>query len=90
MYAVDHDGAFPNKLEELTPNYLRDPEVFKCPLSPDEPIGFEYYGGKDSDPPTQVLLVSKALSMGKSRVVVYVDTSGRVVRDMPELPAHSW
>jgi type II secretory pathway pseudopilin PulG len=90
LYAVDHDGAFPKKLEELVPEYLSDPKIFICPLSPAEPIGFEYYGGKDTDPPKNVLLAGKAVRRGKQRIVVRVDTSGEVTRELPELPAHSW
>jgi hypothetical protein len=56
------------------------------------PVGFEYYGAgtKDNDPnpETTVFLVSKALSQKKNRVVVYGDSSGKVVRGMLELPPH--
>jgi hypothetical protein len=90
LYAVDHHGAFPKTLDELVPDYMPDRQIFVCTFDKGhDPMGFEYYGGKDTDPPENVLLVSKALSQGKWRVVVYVDSSGRVVRDMPELPPHS-
>ncbi len=89
QYATDHNGAFPKTLEELLPDYLQDREIFVCPFSRDaDPMGYEYYGGKETDPPQNVLLVSKALSQGKRRVVMHVDTSGQVVRDMPALPPH--
>ncbi len=90
LYAVDHKGAFPNKLEELVPEYLPDPKVLTCPLSdPSVPVGFEYYGGKDTDPGNNILLVSKGTSRsGKQRVVVNVDSSAHVDKDMPELPPH--
>ena len=89
LYAVDKNGAFPKTLDELVPEYLPDRELFVCPFDKSrDPMGYEYYGGKDTDPADNVLLVSKALSEGKRRVVINVDTSGRVVRDMPELPPH--
>ena len=46
---------------ELTPKYLPNPKMLVCPLSGfSVAVGYEYYGGKDSDPPSAVLLVSKA------------------------------
>lgn len=87
-YAVDHNGAFPGALTELTPKYLPDPKKLECPLSgPSVPIGYEYYGGKNTDPPATVLLVSKG-QQRKRRVVAYVDTTVKVVGNMPELPPH--
>ena len=50
-------------------------------------MGFDYFPGKDTDPPKKVLLVSKTLSKGKNRIVVYVDTSARIERVTPGLPA---
>ncbi len=89
LYALDHKGAFPSRLEELLPEYLQDPAVLTCPLSgPSIAVGFEYYGGKDTDPGENILLVSKGASRGKQRVVVHVDSSAQVVRDMPQLPPH--
>jgi hypothetical protein len=31
VYAADNDGAFPDKMERLTPKYLSKPEKLKCP-----------------------------------------------------------
>jgi hypothetical protein len=88
IYAMDHKGAFPKTLEELVPDYLPDRSVFICPLSgPSVPIGYDYFGGKDTDPATNVLLASKAVSKTRRRVVVYVDTSGVVEKSPPGLPA---
>ena len=82
-------GKYPDKLEDLVPEYLPDPTVLTCPLSgPSVPVGFEYYGGKDTDPGSNILLVSKGVSRGRQRVVVHVDSSAQVERDMPELPPH--
>lgn len=90
-YAADHDGAFPKSLEDLIPDYVHDPKLLVCPLSgPTVPIGYEYYGGKDTDPPSNILLVSKSVQRGGTRIVVHVDTSGEVVKGMPELPPHSF
>ena len=90
-YANDHNGAFPEALEELVPKYVATPKVFICPISgPSVPIGYEYYGGKVSDPESDILLVSKAVSRyGSRRVVVHVDSTAEVVRDMPTLPPHA-
>lgn len=32
-YAVEHWGQFPNKLQKLWPNYIRNPNYFVCPSS---------------------------------------------------------
>jgi hypothetical protein len=86
-YAGDHNGAFPATLTDLTPKYISDPAIFICPMTgPSEPIGYEYYGGRDSDPPSNVLLMSKAQKRNR-RVVARVDSTSEVVRGMPELPA---
>ncbi len=87
-YAVDHQGKFPEALTDLTPKYLPNPATLTCPLSgPSVPIGYEYYGGRDDDPPSGILLVSKGRQRNR-RVVAYVDTSVRAVGNMPELPPH--
>jgi Domain of unknown function (DUF4190)/GYF domain 2 len=88
LYAQDNRGAFPQTLEELVPDYLPTRDVFICPLSgPSVPIGYEYYGGKETDPAEQVLLASKALSKGKRRVIVHVDLSGEIAKNPSALPA---
>ncbi len=89
-YAKDHGGEFPKALDELVPKYLPDAKLLTCPISgPSVPIGYEYYGGKDSDPGSNILLVSKAAVRGRERVVIHVDGSGEVARAMPELPPHT-
>lgn len=88
LYAMDHDGNFPPTLDVLVPEYLPDRAVFICPMSgPDVPMGFEYFGGKETDPPKKVLLVSKASDRRGRRVVVRVDTSGQIENYVPGLPA---
>jgi hypothetical protein len=75
-YATDHEGAFPSRLEELVPKYLPDSLKLVCPLSgPEVPNGYDYLGGKDSDPPKQVLLVSKASARQGRRIIAHVDGS---------------
>jgi type II secretory pathway pseudopilin PulG len=89
MYAADHQGAFPKKLEALVPDYLPDGSVFICPYSgPSEPVGYIYYGGRVSDPETKILLVSKGRSKGKRRVLVDVGGTAALVKDRPELAPH--
>lgn len=90
IYALDNEGAFPKRLEDLIPDYLAGPESLVCPIVGNSvPVGYEYYGGRDSDPPSNILLVSKAVGRKNERVVFHVDTSGAVVRNMPALPPHS-
>lgn len=88
LYAQDHHGDFPKALDELVPDYLPDRSAFICPLSgPSVPIGYLYFGGKETDPEKNILLASKILIKGKRRVVIYVDCSGEVTKSPPVLPS---
>lgn len=87
LYATEHEDLFPKTLEELVPEFLPDRSVFVCPLSPTEAMGYEYFGGKDTDPPENVLLVSKAADRRGRRVVIHVDASGVIEKYTPGLPA---
>ena len=84
IYASDHEGAFPARIEELVPEILPDRGIFICPLSgPSEPMGYIYYGGKETDPGENVLIVSKAADRRGKRVVVHVDGSGVIEQYTP-------
>ena len=88
MYALNHDDAFPPTLEELVPEFLPNREVFICPLSgPAEPMGYTYFGGKDTDPDENVLLISKSVDRRGKRIVVHVNGSGAIEKYTPGLPA---
>ena len=43
LYAQDHHGIFPNKLEDLIPKYLPDLTSLSCPLSPNLPSGLRIF-----------------------------------------------
>lgn len=87
LYAEDHDGAFPKTLEELVPEILPSRDIFICPLSPPgETMGYIYFGGKESDPAENVLLVSKSADRRGKRIVVHVDMSGAIEQYTPSLP----
>ncbi len=81
LYASDHGGSYPVKLEELVPRYLPDASDFISPLSPKEAIGYDYYSGLDSDPPDKILLRSKDLTPDGKRVIVRSDCSGTFEAD---------
>ena len=84
MYALEHNGAFPGTIEELVPEILPDRSIFICPLSgPSEPMGYIYYGGKETDPGENVLIISKAADRRRKRVVVHVDGSGVIEQYTP-------
>jgi hypothetical protein len=86
-YATDHDGAFPDTLDALVPNYVPDRTAFICPLSgPSVPIGYDYFGGRVDDPPENLLLVSKSVDRRGRRIVVHVDGSGAIEKGT-SLPA---
>jgi hypothetical protein len=87
LYALDNRGAFPPKLEELVPKYLPDKSVLVCPLSPTLPLGYQYYGGVDSEQPTKVVLMSKFADGQHKRVIAYADGSCAMRLPPPDLPA---
>ncbi len=81
LFAGDHDGNFPNTLNELAPSYI-DPYLLEallvCPLSPErEAVGYDYFGGRDTDPPEKPLFRAKHTTPGGRRVMVYTDCSGK-------------
>ena len=76
IYAIDNDGKFPAKLDQLIPDYLSDATILACQYpDPAKPVAYEYFGGTDKDDPKKVLVASPAVE-GKGRVFVYVDGSG--------------
>ncbi len=82
LYAGDHDGKYPESLDDLVPKYFTDKRLLVCHLAKDGPNeGYDYAGGKDTDPATDVLLSSHATSRDHKKVVVYKDGSGAVVRE---------
>lgn len=82
LYAGDHDGNYPPTLEQLTPTYLADDHLLAGLKKKDEAAqGYEYFGGKDSDPPKTVLLRSRGATDQHQRVTVYSDNSAELVRE---------
>lgn len=83
IYAGEHDGKFPAKLEDLVPEIIPDAKILLCPY-PDQknPVPFEYFGGSEKDNPNKVLIASPAVA-GKGRVFAYVD--GRVEKTRQQL-----
>ena len=81
LYAADHNGDFPPTLRDLVPMYVKDPAIFVDPLDPTHPAdGYEYFGGKDSDPADKILIQSKVANHNM-RVIVHCDGSGLVQRE---------
>lgn len=88
MYALDHDGAFPKTVEELYPDIIESREVFICPVTgPSDPMGYIYFGGKETDPADKVLIVSKTPDKRGKRAVVHVDGTGAIEQYTLSLPA---
>ena len=56
-YASQHDGLYPKKLEDLVPDYLADHDIESSELAGEK--AYEYLGGRDTDPPYNVLFYSK-------------------------------
>ena len=84
IYATDNGGRFPETLEELVPDYLPDREMLRSPLSPDEEIGYLYFGGRSADPGHQLLMMSKSTDERGRRVVIR--KNGAVTVEKGELP----
>lgn len=70
MYAADHDEAFPGKLTELYPDYIKKEKIFICPASSAreaaDKISYEYVAGlTESSNGTDVILYDKDGNHGK-------------------------
>jgi type II secretory pathway pseudopilin PulG len=74
VYARDHDGRYPARLDDIVPNYLSNKRLLICPLGSS---GYNYFGaGITNDaPPTTVLLTSQATTRRHERIVVHLDTT---------------
>ena len=89
IYATDNDGAFPKTLDQLVPDYLPDRALFIDPLGPGMPMGYEYFGGKESDPADKVLLINKTPDRRGRRVVIHVNGAGAIEKyPSGALPSH--
>jgi hypothetical protein len=78
IYAVDFKGNYPAKLEDLVPDYLPDPTILQCRYpDPKNPTPFVYFGGKDTDPSSKVLIASPKVP-NKGRIFIFADGSGTV------------
>jgi hypothetical protein len=86
LYSMDNGGAYPPTLLDLYPDYIATKECFLCPMAPEQDLGYAYVGGKDTDPPKQVLLYSKAASEDGKWVVVYNDLTAEFVNKEPQRP----
>ena len=78
IYALDNNGKFPAKLDELVPKYLPDASLLGCPYpDPKNPVPYDYFGGSTADAPKTILAASPAVE-GKGRIFLYVDGSAEV------------
>jgi hypothetical protein len=83
LYAVDHHSAFPKDLNELVPEYIRDPSVFSSPLAPKRgQIDYDYFGAgsKDTDPGGKILLKDRYAAKNGERSFVRFDMTGGTER----------
>lgn len=86
LYAADHNGDFPPTLRDLVPKYVKDPVIFADPMDPAHSAdGYEYFGGKDTDPPGKILIESKVVSH-HLRVIIHCDGSGLIQREQTAGP----
>jgi hypothetical protein len=77
LYAVDHAGKFPETLPQLVPSYLSDAQFLAFPSRDgSHPLGYEYFGGTDRDPPDTVLIRIPPEQPGGPAVIVHADSSG--------------
>jgi hypothetical protein len=97
LYADDHEGRFPAKVSDLIPDYLQDHRLFFTKGRGDDPPQLIiYHAGYRADDPAETLLVASPRpfesSRGRHRVVVFVDTSGRIVpeAEFQELMLRQW
>ena len=78
LYAVDHQNAFPPKVDDLVPEYVTNRIIFTSKLSPGESMAYEYFGGSTKDPADKILLISKFKDRHGKRIMIFVDGSGRI------------
>jgi hypothetical protein len=78
LYAADHDGSYPESLNELFPDYLPNRAILTSPLEPGNPDPYIYKPGlKESSPAGTILLQLKFKS---DRLVVHVDDSAEIMK----------
>lgn len=78
-YAIDHDNRFPERLEELVPDYLADETFLKWSGSPSTPVGpfpYLYRGGADTLAGSDEPFLASPVSIAGEIAVAYPD--GRV------------
>ena len=84
-YATDHQGRFPQTLEQLVPQYIEDKSILTYPTPNGAmSVGYEYFDGAATDPPTKVLLISRAETPDHKKVVATYD--GEAVLKADESP----
>lgn len=85
-FAVDNGGRYPETLDELVPFYLADRQLLSCPLTPQEEVGYFYFGGLESDTPSDALLMSKGVDAGGYHLVIRKDGSLTLCRQGESRP----
>lgn len=74
LYSAENDGAFPNQLEDLLPNYLNDPKSLNYKTVTGKTKPFNYVPGhRQSGPSNGVLIYTDANAKGE-RIVVHVSS----------------
>ena len=85
LFAGDHDGRFPKKLDELIPDYLSNHKLFfTTAMDGDPPQPIIYYTGYNTrDNQATIILASprpfESASERRTRVVAYVDNSASII-----------
>jgi hypothetical protein len=81
LYAMDHKGHYPDRLEDLVPTYLSDKRflVFHSTDGKRE-LRCEYFGGTDTDRAGKILLRVQADKPEGDEAVAFSDGSGRMQR----------
>ena len=83
LYASDHGGNYPERLPDLIPQYVDRPQILEFPLTDNKRLlTYQYFGGKETDPPHTVLLRVSPESPGGMAVVVYSDTTGATLPEV--------
>src|SRR5205814_58866 len=82
LYAADHGGRFPDRVEDLLPAYIPDRKWLTFPSADGKrQLSYEYFGGHDTDPPDAVLIRVAPERPGGSSIVVRADQSGAIEKD---------
>ncbi len=81
-YAIDHDGNFPEKLADLSPDYLKDSSALTWRSITGEEMPFRYFPGASKLSAQNRYVIASPMVEGKKRVVGLVDGTVEAIKEI--------